>query len=172
MLPALLHRPELDAARRERWARLLARVPPLPTEIREGVEVFAPAASYENVQRNMEIPELYAVFPHGLTGLGIGRLELARATWEHGASQNMRGFTECWSQVPLFAARLGLVAEAARLVTGKLGDAPRRFPTFWGPGPDDVPDMDHAGSDLIALQEMLLQMPGDRIILFPAWPKE
>jgi len=172
VLPALLQRTELDDVRRERWERLLARVPEIPTEIRAGVEVFAPAAQYEEVQRNMEFPELYAVFPHNLAGTGIGQLELARATWQHGISQNMRGFTDCWSQIPIFAARLGLTEESARLICEKMADAPRRFPAFWGPGPDYVPDMDHAGSGMIALQEMLLQTPGGRIILFPAWPMD
>ena len=51
-------------------------------------------------------------------------------------------------------------------------DAPRRFPAFWGPGPDWVPDCDHGGAGMIALQEMLMQTHGRRILLLPAWPED
>jgi hypothetical protein len=30
--------------------------------------------------------------------------------------------------------------------------------------------MDHGGTAMVGLQEMLLQTPGDRILLLPAWP--
>ena len=45
------------------------------------------------------------------------------------------------------------------------------FPAFWGPGFDWTPDHNWGGSGAIALQEMLLQSDGDRIVLFPAWPR-
>jgi hypothetical protein len=48
-----------------------------------------------------------------------------------------------------------------------------RFPAFWVTYPFDAfPDMDHGGCSMIGLQEMLMQTPGNKIILFPAWPKE
>jgi hypothetical protein len=48
-----------------------------------------------------------------------------------------------------------------------------RYPAFW----DGMifcgrPDMDHGGSAMVQLQEMLLQTPGDKLVLFPAWPKD
>ncbi len=48
-----------------------------------------------------------------------------------------------------------------------------RYPAFW----DGMifcgrPDMDHGGAAMVQLQEMLLQTPGDKLHLFPAWPKE
>jgi hypothetical protein len=54
----------------------------------------------------------------------------------------------------------------------KLENAPGRFPTFWGPGFDWLPDHNWGGSAMIGLQEMLLQTDDKRILLFPAWPKE
>ena len=45
-----------------------------------------------------------------------------------------------------------------------------RFPTFWGPGFDWTPDHNWGGSGMIALEEMLLQTPGDRLLLLPSWP--
>ncbi|MCS7309934.1 MAG: hypothetical protein NZ741_06895, partial [Armatimonadetes bacterium] len=35
-----------------------------------------------------------------------------------------------------------------------------------------IPDQDHGCGGMIALQTMLLQTDGDRILLFPAWHKE
>jgi hypothetical protein len=53
----------------------------------------------------------------------------------------------------------------------KLKDSGRRFPAFWGPGFDWVPDHNWGGSGMIGLQEMLMQVDGKKIYLFPAWPK-
>jgi hypothetical protein len=67
---------------------------------------------------------------------------------------------------------MGMTKEAADYNTKKLRDSERRFPTFWGPGHDWVPDHNWGGSGMIGLQEMLMQTIGDQIVLFPAWPKE
>ena len=66
---------------------------------------------------------------------------------------------------------MGLTDEAAAITIKKLRDSNRRFPTFWGPGHDWVPDHNWGGSGMIGLQEMLMQTTDNRIILFPAWPK-
>lgn len=65
-----------------------------------------------------------------------------------------------------------MTRDAAGYNTRKLQDSPRRFPTFWGPGHDWVPDHNWGGSGMIGLQEMLMQTIGNDIVLFPAWPKE
>ena len=67
---------------------------------------------------------------------------------------------------------MGMANEAAEYNMRKLRDSERRFPTFWGPGHDWVPDHNWGGSGMIGLQEMLMQTIGDQIILFPAWPKD
>jgi hypothetical protein len=66
---------------------------------------------------------------------------------------------------------MGLTDDARRITLQKMTDAPRRFPTFWGPGHDWVPDHNWGGSGMIGVQEMLLQESGDSIYLLPAWPK-
>ena len=43
---------------------------------------------------------------------------------------------------------------------------------MWGPNYDWIPDQDHGGVNMIALQKMVLQEDGDRILLFPAWPAD
>jgi hypothetical protein len=77
-----------------------------------------------------------------------------------------------WKQDNIFAARLGLTSEAARLTVMKLKNSGRRFPAFWGPGYDWTPDHNWGGSGMIGLQEMLLQTDGQKILLLPAWPRD
>jgi hypothetical protein len=47
-----------------------------------------------------------------------------------------------------------------------------RFPAFWGPNYDWIPDQCHGGVLMKALQSMLLQSEGDAIFLLPAWPSD
>jgi hypothetical protein len=48
-----------------------------------------------------------------------------------------------------------------------------RYPAFWdGMTFCGRPDMDHGGAAMAQLQEMLLQTPGDKLHLFPAWPAD
>jgi hypothetical protein len=77
-----------------------------------------------------------------------------------------------WHQNGIFFARMGLTSEAAEYNIRKLEDSGRRFPVFWGPGHDWVPDHNWGGSGMIGLQEMLMQTDGRKIYLFGAWPKD
>ncbi len=63
-------------------------------------------------------------------------------------------------------AREYLVGRAAKW------DENSRFPAFWGPNYDWVPDQDHGGVLLKALQAMLVQTDGKTIYLLPAWPRD
>jgi len=47
-----------------------------------------------------------------------------------------------------------------------------RFPAFWGPNFDWIPDQCNGSVILSTLQYMLMQTDGKKIILLPAWPKE
>jgi hypothetical protein len=51
-------------------------------------------------------------------------------------------------------------------------DSGSRFPAFWGPNYDWIPDQDHGCVTMTALQRMVLQTEGKKILIFPAWPKE
>lgn len=77
-----------------------------------------------------------------------------------------------WRQYSIFAARLGMTAEATTLTREKLRDAGPRFPSFRGPGFDWTPDHNWGGPAMIGLQEMLLQTHNRKIYLCPAWPTE
>jgi alpha-L-fucosidase 2 len=118
---------------------------------------------------NSENPELYAVYPFRLFGLGKPGLDLARATF---AARRVKA-NGCWTQDGIQAALLG-DTEAARknvvfVLTRK--DKQCRFPAFWDHGHDYVPDEDNGGNGLNALQLMLMQSEGKAIRLLPAWPK-
>lgn len=152
------------------YVSLLNRIPAISFEEKEGHKVIKPAESWEYVA-NSEIPELYPLYPYNIYGLTKLDLNIAMNTWNYGESNRFRSVIQSWSQVPIFAARLGLETEASQLIVKKMGDSGRRFSAFWGPGFDWVPDHNHGGSGMIALQEMLMQTDNYRILLFPAWNK-
>lgn len=162
---------QLDADTRNYLEGLISRIPPISFREMNGYTVIAPAKSYEHIN-NAEIPQLYPVFPYGWYGVGKPDLQVAVDTWYHGVDLPAQKHHQSWHQDNIFCARLGLTDEAKALTIKKLSDAPRRFPTWWGPGNDWVPDHNWGGSGMIGLQEMLLQTNGDSILLFPAWPKE
>ena len=148
------------------YREMLSRVPPIPTAETDGHRVLAPAANLKT-KRCGEIPELYPVFPYDRYGLGRDGLDVARETWQR--TGGSKGHVS-WHQGGIFCARLGLADEAAEFAVKKLADSGRRFPTYWGPGHDWVPDHNWGGSGMIGLQEMLLQAHGEQIWLLPAWP--
>ncbi|MBW6525226.1 hypothetical protein KZ813_00040 [Sphingomonas sp. RHCKR7] len=173
VLAALLALPErmLGTAIRARYAALRATLPKLPTRRMSGRQVIAPAALWDRIQ-NVEIPQLYPVFPYHRFGVGLPNLQLAVDTWHHGVDTAAQKDIKSWHQDAIFCARLGLTDEAAKLTARKMEDSGRRYSTFWGPGHDWAPDHNWGGSGMIGLQEMLMQTPGDSIHLFPAWPRE
>ena len=160
--------PGLD---RKQWQTLLDRLPALPTREFNGHSVIAPAASWSRVQ-NVELPQLYPVFPWAQYGIGRHGLGLARDTWLYGFDRPDQKQIISWHQDAIFCARLGLTKEAAALTLAKLRDSGRRFPTWWGPGHDWVPDHNWGGSGMIGLQDMLLQDVGRQLYVLPAWPAD
>ena len=153
------------------YKEYLSRVPAIPFDEKEGYKVIKPAESWEYVS-NQEIPELYPVFPYGIYGVGKPDLDVALNTWDRGESNEKRNVWKSWSQVGIFAARLGLTEETSAFLINKMKDSERRFPAFWGPGFDWVPDFNHGGTCMINLQEMLMHTNDKEILLFPSWPKD
>ncbi|MFV8374500.1 DUF5703 domain-containing protein [Flavobacterium sp. LB1P62] len=147
------------------------RIPPLNFRTFDGYTTLAPAKSWERIN-NSEVPQLYSVFPWGIYGIGKPDLETALNTWKYDTDAvKFRSFVG-WKQDNIFAARLGLTNEAAKYNLLKMSNSDRRFPAFWGPGFDWVPDHNWGGSGMIGMQEMLLQEANGKIYLFPAWPKD
>lgn len=173
ILTRMLELPDryLSTAQRQKWMTMLERLPPLPLQEIDGHKTLAPAVAWMRVQ-NSEAPQLYPVFPWGLYGVGNPELEVAQNTYRYDPHVQKYKSHVGWRQHNIFAARLGLVEEAAELTRNKFKDADLRFPTFWGPGFDWTPDHNWGGSAMIGLQEMLLQTDGRKIVLLPAWPKD
>lgn len=161
----------LSEAQRATWAQMLERIPPIPFRTCEGYPTIAPAELWERIN-NTEAPQLYPVYPWGLYGIGKPGLDTAVNTYLHDPDVIKFKSHKSWKQYNIFAARLGLTEEAVKYTILKLQDSGRRFPAFWGPGFDWVPDHNWGGSGMIGLQEMLLQTDNEKIYLFPAWPKD
>jgi hypothetical protein len=169
VLGGLLDLPETltTATQRSQWTRLRGELPPLPTRNMSGQHAISPAEIL-GPKNNSESPELYPVFPYGQYHVGKPDLGLADWTYQTRVHKVANG----WGQDVIFAAMLGRSAEAKSEVARrfKAKHAGSRFPAMWGPNYDWIPDQDHGGVNMIALQKMVLQEDGDRILLFPAWP--
>ena len=171
LLPRLLALPAsvATAEQRARWQKMLDELPPLPVAQVDGVKRLRPAESC-SARSNSENPELYAIFPYRLYGVGRPDLDVARDSYARRDNRHNMG----WCQDSIQAACLGLGQEAGRLVAARAGQINReyRFPAMWGPNFDWVPDQDHGNNILTTLQFMLVQHEGDKIRLLPAWPKD
>jgi hypothetical protein len=152
------------------WQSFLQRIPAINYSSYNGQITIAPAKSWERIN-NTESPQLYTLFPWGIYGVGKPGLDTALNTFRYDTNVVKFKSHIGWKQDNIFAARLGLTNDAWDLTSKKLQNSGRRFPAFWGPGFDWVPDHNWGGSGMIGLQEMLLQVDDKRIFLFPAWPK-
>ena len=151
------------------WRKTLNDLPALPMKIIDGKKVLLPAETVTE-SFNSENPELYVVFPFRIYGVEKPSLEIARNTFAR--RTNKESF--CWYQDDAQAAYLGLATEAAKGVTKRMTNWNKdyAFPAMWGPGDDGLPDFDHGGVGQLALQAMLMQTEKNKILLFPAWPKD
>lgn len=160
----------LSAEKVQHWQNFLQTIPAINYAVCNGKVTLAPAKNWERIN-NTESPQLYPVFPWGIYGVGKPGLDTAIDTYLYDTNAvKFRSYVG-WKQDNIFAARLGLTDDAWKLTSLKLQNSARRFPAFWGPGFDWVPDHNWGGSGMIGLQEMLMQTDGKRILLFPAWPK-
>ncbi len=96
---------------------MLKLLPPIPMAEVDGKKVLRPAAVHGGAA-NFENPELYAVFPYKLFGIGSPDLEIGRATFEKRANRQNRG----WCKDSMQAACLGLGEEAGRLLAARARD--------------------------------------------------
>lgn len=172
VLTRLLELPDqyLSSEKRKHWEEMVKRIPSIALREKEGHKTISPAWTWARIN-NQEIPQLYPVFPYGIYGIGKPDLEVAINTWKYGTDEARQKNYISWHQDAIFCARLGLTEEAEAITIKKLSDSQRRFPTFWGPGHDWVPDHNWGGSGMVGLQEMLMQTVDKKIYLFPAWPK-
>jgi hypothetical protein len=182
VLGGLLQLPDslTTAEQRERWQRFLGEVREIPIAEEAGKKWVKPAHVFSN-RKNCENPELYAVFPYPIYGVGKPDLEIGMETFARRANKRTGG----WQQDSIQAALLGLTEQAktylVQAVTTenlmgsaneKANRSDSRFPAFWGPNFDWIPDQCQASVILNTLQYMLMQTDGKKIYLLPAWPKD
>lgn len=158
----------LSSEDKRHFKAYLDKLPGFSYETIQGDKVLKPAESYIKYQ-NVECPQFYPLFPFNRFDVQSEYIPIFRNTWTHGKFP--KNMVISWHQDGIFFARMGLAAEALAYNKQKLRNSPRRYPTFWGPGHDWVPDHNWGGSGMIGLQEMLLQTVGNKIYIFPAWPK-
>jgi len=172
VLPRMIALPDslVTADQRTQWQRMETEVPDLPTAIKNGKKVLLPYTGPQTAHsRNSENPELYAIYPFRLYGLDRPDLKLAVDSFKARKCTAMG----CWVQDPIQAAMVGLTDVAETYVHYNLTrtDPRLKFIAFWAHGNDYMPDEDNGGNGENGLQEMLMQVHGRKILLFPAWPK-
>lgn len=180
----LLALPRLAAADRNLLEKFQPTLPDLPVTQRNGKQVLAPAAKWEGEHNPWELPELYAAWPYRLVGVTRPEtLAMARDTWFTLTTRgDNRSKLFCkmdfsWQANVANTAALALPDEARERAIAKLGNPASctRYPGFFGPGHDWMPDHNWGGSGMTGLQEMLVAadpVPNGKIHLLPAWPKE
>jgi len=173
LIPRLLKLPKekITQTQREAWRRLLNDLPDVPMKQQGGKRFLLPAETFKN-GANFENPELYAVFPYRMYTLLNGskeELDVAHETWRRRRFKFARG----WAQNAIQAAYLGITEDAQKCVVSHCRYPNGcRFLSLWGPTGDWLPDQCHGSVILIALQRMLMQCEGKKIMLLPAWPEE
>ncbi|MFY0601291.1 MAG: hypothetical protein JXR03_16560 [Cyclobacteriaceae bacterium] len=117
----------------------------------------------------------YPMFPFNRIEIGDEEMEYVHNTYEHWDTwQTPKAWeiVDSWTNGNVAFARMGITEKAAALTLKTLDDGPFRFPSFWGPGYDWVPDHNWGGTGSVGLQEMLLQTLENRLMLMPSWPKD
>lgn len=161
---------QAPTAAREFWRRMKDAAPPLPVRTEDGKRFVPPAAEFNPQRKNVENPELYAIWPFRIFGVGQPDLQTGIETYHRRIARGLTG----WCYDGQCAAILGLADEAKNQILAKVRNSHpnHRFPAMWGPNFDWLPDQDHGSNILLTLQHMLLRAEGQKIFLFPAWPKE
>lgn len=173
---------DLSEEKRRYFEALKKRLPEMPISQKNGYNVLLPAESWEleGSQSNMEFPQMYTLFPFDYYTIESSDLDIPLNTWRYNYKDAQKNYI-CWFQGGIYTARLGLVDEAKSYAVRKflhpLADGchndikPNRFPVFWSnPGFCHTPDIDHGGAAMIGLQDMLMQVVGDKVYIIPAWP--
>jgi len=155
----------------------------VPADPDPSQRVLMPAEQVRGKRTNWENAELYAVFPYRRFQIGKDDLDVGRSSYamRHEIVPLPGWIVEAfgtrfngWTQDDAHAALLGLTDEAAQGVYERFSTkhAGSRFPAFWGPNCDWVPDQDHGSVGMIAVNFMLLQAVEGKLHVLPAWPKE
>jgi hypothetical protein len=158
----------LTTDRRNFVSELKQKLPELPRmKSPDDKTMLAPAGRFDQL-RNVENPVLYAVFPFRLISYEKPDAEWGIEAFKHRKDRGAFG----WRQDDIFASYLGLTDEARNHLVQRAKNKHKqsRFPVFWGPNYDWIPDQDHGGILTKGVQSLVMQCDGKRIDLFPAFP--
>jgi len=177
----LLASTALPATSRAWLTEFAKKLPELPTGRRRGRWSLLPARSFTREYNRWEPIEMYACWPYRLAGIVKPEtLQLARDTWETIPVDRARLCKQdySWMANVVNMAALARPEEAKERAIYKMANdtAPQaRFPAFFGPGHDWLPDHNWGGAGMTGIQEMLLAPepgPHGKLNLFAAWPPE
>lgn len=170
---------------RKYWREVLARVPDIPKTQRNGHTTLANAEVMKSPKVNVEVAELYSVFPYQIYGVGKPDLELAQVTYQNRSTLIEEGIFKSprwakghlrggWHPESIMAAMVGLIDSVQKEVVWALHRPvpEQRFPGFFKSTHDGTPDVQHSSVAATALQRMILQDVDEKMVLMPAWPKE
>jgi len=160
------------------FTNVLAILPELPAGKSNGLAILLPAESFNKEYNFWELPEFYAAWPYRINSVvHPGTTQILQNTWDELPVKRSEKVTRDYSWMPVVVnmAAIGNTKEATRRVIDKLGNfnPQARFPAFFGPGHDWLPDHNWGGTGMVGLQEMLMAANpyGDgKIYLLPAWP--
>lgn len=154
------------------WKRFRSEIPPVHLHKIKWKLAIAPAEEFK-MKKNSENGELYPAFPFRLFGLAQGTEDIVEWTMEHRSNKDSFDH-KCWTQDQIHWAYAGNAKEAKEGLVHRFRHASTqcRFPVYGSQGPDSCPDFDHFGAGTTALQRMLIQYEKEKIMLFPAWPRE
>jgi len=154
------------------WIRFKDEIPSVHLHEVDGRMAIAPAREWK-MKKNSENGELYPVFPFRSFGLAQGTEDIVEWTMKHRTTKNAFDY-KCWTQDQIHWAYAGNAEEAREGLVHRFRHASTqcRFPLYGSQSPDSCPDFDHFGAGSTALQRMLVQYDGKKILLFPAWPED
>jgi hypothetical protein len=180
----LLKLPGHLVSNRDYYKEFELQIPDISYFEYHGKKIIAPASIYEENRRNVEPPQMYAIVPFRCYGIFKEDYTVAFDTYNYcmdtyqlrkpfsiGETPGSPSFSG-WQYMPVCAALLGLRDECAEMLESNcaLKNPGTRFPAMWGPIYDAVPDTDHGANIINTLQNMLLQVDGEKIYLLPALP--
>lgn len=178
---ALTMQEELSASVQEEMKKINTTIPDIPIGERNGKKVLLPALTYNKEYNIWEPIEMYAAFPYRLVGLTHPEtLDLLKDTYCSVPENRQNAYKHDYSWMANLAnaAAMAWPEEAERRAVYKMAnnEAPQaRFPAFFGPGHDWIPDHNWGGSGMVGIQSMILQSDtyGDgKIHLLYSWPQK
>jgi len=146
-------------------------LPDIPYRVdTNGNKVFAPAEIYNSQTNNFENPELMTIFPFELCNFTTKDIDIGRNSYLCRKFNLHFG----WSQDALIAAMLGMTDEAKNEILIRLQNHNKefKFPAFFGPNYNWIPDGDHGSTLAIAIQDLVIQSYDGQVYLLPAFPKD